>query len=521
MKWKQLARIAFASVWVLTLIPALAQNSLTPLEKAFVGIGGEEALAHLNSFVLEASGTRWNNDEGFSPDAPTMAINTFSTTVSYDVAGDNLRLDHNDRITAFGLNVPQVFSEIIIGNLGFVAGVDNILGIPERDMLSDRWAMIRKQQRLLNPQLILLDILADPSIASEGGVQLLNGSVHHLLVVEDDVHPITLYVNAATGHLAKASTMENHYLHRDVVLEAFYLGWQPTEAGIRFPYEVFIALNESIILHETRDSVQVNGDLDDALFAFPNGAAPMFDAALVRRGERSSQFQAAFVALGLPQDGVQTFVQATELAPGVFHLTGGSHHSLIVEQDAGIVVVEAPLYGPRSEAIIAWIETSFPGKPISSVIVSHFHEDHAAGARTFVAEGATVVVSEKTASLFTEVFEARSTILPDALELNPVTATIEIVPSDEPLTLADATRPVVVIPVENSHADDLVMTYVPAAGVLFISDIYNPGTPGQLFPTGPAELLASIASHGISVSTIAGGHGAVSSFSDLEGLVNP
>jgi hypothetical protein len=44
---------------------------------------------------------------------------------------------------------------------------------------------------------------------------------------------------------------------------------------------------------------------------------------------------------------------STKLANGVWHLTGGSHHSLVVEFNDHLAVIEAPLDEARSEAVIA------------------------------------------------------------------------------------------------------------------------------------------------------------------------
>jgi hypothetical protein len=38
--------------------------------------------------------------------------------------------------------------------------------------------------------------------------------------------------------------------------------------------------------------------------------------------------------------------------PGVYHVTGSTHHSLVVEMNDYIVVVEPPLYEERSQAVI-------------------------------------------------------------------------------------------------------------------------------------------------------------------------
>jgi hypothetical protein len=75
------------------------------------------------------------------------------------------------------------------------------------------------------------------------------------------------------------------------------------------------------------------------------------------------------------------------LAPGVFYITGGSHHSLAVEQADHIVVVEAPLNEERSLAVIAVVKELIPGKPIRYLVNSHAHFDHSGGLRTYVDEG--------------------------------------------------------------------------------------------------------------------------------------
>jgi glyoxylase-like metal-dependent hydrolase (beta-lactamase superfamily II) len=302
-------------------------------------------------------------------------------------------------------------------------------------------------------------------------------------------------------------------------VEVFYYGWQPVGAdGLLFPGEVYTAHDGEIVLKEIRTAIEVNPTLDSTLFDFPAEAAPTFDEELAARGERNQQYLQEFAAYGFPRDGVQTEVTATELAPGIFHLTGGSHHSLVIEQDEGIVVAEAPLDETRSQAILDWIGTNFAGKPISHVIATHHHTDHSGGLRTFVAQGATAVVGEAAAPFFAEIFRAGSTVQPDPLELEPVEATIETVPSAGAYTIPDATRPVEVYPIPNTHAEDMVIVYVPDGGVVFLSDLYSPA-PGGDPGAGGMLLHDTINNLGLNVTTIAGGHGATISFEEFEDLL--
>ena len=85
---------------------------------------------------------------------------------------------------------------------------------------------------------------------------------------------------------------------------------------------------------------------------------------------------------------------STKLADGVWHVTGGSHHSVVVEFNEYIAVAEAPLDEARSLAVIAEAKKLGSNKPIRYVLTTHHHFDHSGGLRTYVAEGATVVTHQ-------------------------------------------------------------------------------------------------------------------------------
>ena len=490
---------------------------LTPLEKAYAGMGGKDLIAGLTAFTIDASGTRYLGGEGFLPGSPAAYVGDFDADINYDVADGNLRIDYVRDISFIGGMFQTTFSEILAGDLGYIDGVESIFMAPAGDMRSDRWASILRQQRLLNPQLILQDVIADETIAADAGVQLYDDRIYHLLVVDDPVAPLTLYIDSLTGKLARLVTIENDYLHRDVALQVFYNGWQPTDGGPRFPLEVFIAVEDNILHQEKRAAVTVGGPLDSALFEFPGDATPTFDADDAARGQATHQFHQSFASVGIPTDGLQTLVTATELVPGVFHLTGGSHNSLAIEQDDGIVLAEAPLYEYRSKAIIDWAETQFPGKPITHVIATHHHDDHSGGLRTFVAAGAEIVLGAAAQGFFEEVFAASSTVIPDDLALTPAKAMIDPVAAGDSFLIDDATNPVLAQAIVSTHAKDMLIVHV--SGVVFVSDIYSPGQPPN--PFGAAEVYKGIIDNALTVTTLAGGHGGVGTFAELEAIVMP
>ncbi len=502
--------------------PATVDPALSTVDKAFVGIGGKESLQNLQSFVLETSGQRYISGEGFTPEQDVAAHTYDGSIVRYDVKNNRLAIDHKRTVQLFGFNAAQTYRELINGNLGYLDGMESIFGAPGGNLLSDRTAAIRRQQLLLNPHLLLKEAASNPAIAQNGGPALLDGSLHQLLVFNDPVYPLSLYVNTRTGQISKLVTLENDHLHRDIPVEVHYVGWESAgSSGLLFPKEVFLAVNGRLLLAETRKAVTVNATLEDSLFAFPASASPVYNAEDAQRGTANHQFHMSFAGIGIPLDGLQLTVQGTKLAEGIFFLGGSSHNTLAIEQAQGIVIVEAPLYPERSKAIIDWVkaEPSFENKPITHVLATHHHDDHTAGLRAFVAEGAKVVVHESTAAYFREIFRSPSTIVKDPLALKPMAVTVLPVAEGQPLTLSDTTNPVTAYNLPTVHAQDALLFYVSSAKVAFSSDLYNPGNGGSGIGNGPKELYKAITeTHKLDVATVAGGHGATAPFSELQTL---
>ncbi len=72
----------------------------------------------------------------------------------------------------------------------------------------------------------------------------------------------------------------------------------------------------------------------------------------------------------------QVQTMSTPLGDGVWHITGGSHHSVLVEFDEYLAVVEAPLNEARSVAVLAEARRLVPNKPVRYVLTTHHHFDH-------------------------------------------------------------------------------------------------------------------------------------------------
>lgn len=480
----------------------------TPLlPRVFEAIGGEGPLGDLAQVEIGSTGSRFIVDEGPVPGGPPLDASTFETITSIDFENAGLRLDISRTPLFIPTGMPLEVSEIVSGNLGYVQGIESIFGFPTGNMLSDRWASTVKQQRLLNPHYLLKELLADPSPASEVGTADFEGTSYELLEVADPVFPITLWVDPDTNLIARLTTMENAHLHRDTEIDVRYADWQATADGVLFPNQVQLYYGGELVHDEARDLVTSNPGLPAATFELPPEADPQFVMAEADRGAANHQHNQLFASVGIPLDGLQTFVQADLVAPGVWHLTGGSHHTLAVEQAGGVVLIDVPLNPQRGEAILDWIDMELGGAPVTHVVVSHHHEDHVAGVRVFVATGATLVVHETAEAFFDAVVTAPSTIEPDRLEDNPVAAVIETIPMGGTYVLDDVMNPITIYELPSTHAQDLVLPFVESAGIAFTVDIFSPNF--GVNPFGAQEVLDALDGAGITadVDAIFGGHG--------------
>ena len=184
-------------------------------------------------------------------------------------------------------------------------------------------------------------------------------------------------------------------------------------------------------------------------------------------------------------------VQVEKLANGVYYLTGGSHHSVAIDQRDHIVVVEAPQDEARSLAVIAKVKETIPNKPIRYLVNTHAHFDHSGGLRTYVAEGATIVTHEMNRPYYEQAWAAPRTLNPDTLAKANKPATFETFTDKHVLT--DGRRSIEVHQIAGSgHNDAYAMVYLPAEKILMEVDAWAPLAPNAKPPAVPSPFATNL-----------------------------
>jgi glyoxylase-like metal-dependent hydrolase (beta-lactamase superfamily II) len=166
-------------------------------------------------------------------------------------------------------------------------------------------------------------------------------------------------------------------------------------------------------------------------------------------------------------------VIADKLAEGVYWIRGGQWHSVAIDQGDHIVVVDAPLDEARSLAVIAKVKEIIPNKPITYLINTHAHFDHAGGLRTYVDEGATIVTMPMNQAFYERAWRAPHSLNPDRLERSRKTPKFETIQNGKDV-LVNAHRPIEIYQqVGTAHNDAVVMVYLPVEKILIQVDAWN------------------------------------------------
>lgn len=169
-------------------------------------------------------------------------------------------------------------------------------------------------------------------------------------------------------------------------------------------------------------------------------------------------------------------VSSEKIATGVYYLKGGSHHSVLVEFADHVALIEGPQNEARSLALLAEVKKLYPRKPLTQVINTHHHFDHAGGLRTFVDAGATIITDETNKPFYEAAFKTPRTLNPDRLQQSKRAPAITGV--KDKLVLSDATQTLELHELKAAvHDEGMLVAFLPKEKLLIEVDMYTPPAP--------------------------------------------
>ena len=168
----------------------------------------------------------------------------------------------------------------------------------------------------------------------------------------------------------------------------------------------------------------------------------------------------------------------------------------------GVVVFDAPINDDQSRWVMNAAREKY-GKPVKQLVLTHHHSDHTGGVRSYMAEGATLLVPEPDKKHFVKVALAEHVV---ADELQNKKRSVEITEIKNEMTLKDDATEIRLIRIPNHHADGMLIAHIMPANIVYVTDLYSPGSDTRK-TNGLLSFNDALRRLGIKNATIAGGHG--------------
>ena len=374
-----------------------ATPELQVIEDTAEAMGSLRALSGTATLVTEGQGRVWRLGQNKGPrsDLPYYEIGNYRLQI--DFANDRWRLSQ-ERTSTFLTGNPLYGARQTYGLDGDVAYDEQ----GERTVrASARVATDRRAEMYHNPIGILLLALDETSTVSnlreEAGQQVID-------IAAADGTQFTLFVDGETGLPSKVISSTYHPNLGDVAVETRFEDYAETGglggfgARLTLP-RVYTTNLDRFQVSTYRVATTPDAQIDDlAAPADVRSTAPAMASATL---------------------------EVEEVASGVWYLTGQSHHSVLVEFDEYLALIEAPQSEQRTLAVIEHARELQPDKPLQYVVNTHHHFDHSAGIRAAVSEGLTVITHQVNRSFFEDMVARQHSIEPDALARNPQPLTME------------------------------------------------------------------------------------------------
>ena len=519
---RQVLLASFCAIALLSCATTTREQDL--VSRAVAAMGGEERLAGVKTIAFKGASKYWEPEQSEAPGGEARFANESNFEGFIDAAS---RSSRTDVVRNFAYPAPRTFtfSEILTPEAGYVLGVDSNgrnaqnmkMSPPAHSMSGLRLATTQREARRGGTGTLVLAMHRSPDkvqpAADIGG---------HPAVSFDG---FTVAFDPATGLPSRVRTLDYDNIWGDVTYDMILSNWRDID-GRKVPMSRKYEMGGRTVIETNLTEVRFNAPVDASRLQ----VAPELRADAAKPAMRNVPYQwvmrRQFIGTSLDSDNVSYDTRGSqgmrmqEIAPGVHHVQGGSHHSLVVEMSDHLVVLDAPVTDAQSLWLVGQTRARFPGKPIRWLALTHHHMDHAGGLRGILAEGnVTLVVGQGAGAHYRRVLSAPITRNPDLKPQSFHMTPILEVPQSHVMSDSGG-RQVIVYLIDNPHAKGTLMGWVPHARLGYVTDIWSPGVPLPAKPNpGLAAVVNAVRQNGLQPERFAGGHGSASDYAPLTRLV--
>jgi len=532
MKRKRAATTLAVSLVIALIVVACASMSGGGPDLVARGLqaqGGADALTAVKTISQKATVRYWEPEQSAVAGGEMRFANESTLDMVTDVAGGASRMDW---VRKYEYPAPRTdtFSEIVTADAGYVAGIDSsgrtkqsLESNPPAHTMSGLRLAAAQRELLRTSPLLLLEMSRNPDRVAPTRDVTVGSASYPAVTYQAAGQAFTVMFERATGLPARVRTLDYDNIWGDVTYDLVLADWQAVN-GVRVAMSQKYELNGRTVVDARITEVKINEPVAADRLAIPAAYRDGAPGPAARNVPYQWVIRRQFIGIYLDSD-VPSFdrratqsLRLVELGPGIQHVVGGSHNSLVVLMKDSLVVFDAPVSDWQSNWTLSALRAKYLGKPVKYLVLTHHHMDHAGGLRAYASAGATIVVGKGTTEHYRRVLAAPYTRNPD---LSPQDLShTPIVEVADRYAIIDSAREVQVYAIEpNPHAQGLLIGYVPDAKVGFVTDIWSPGgpLPDKLNPA-LAALVAGVKKAGIAPVKFAGGHGSTGDYAPLAAL---
>lgn len=488
---------------------------------------GRSGLEQLKTINIKGDGKFWEPDESHAAGGDAVQVTDVTFDIQRDLARDAARISWVRDYLELPWPRLNSYSEIVADGVGFVLGNDGgprsaNMGPqgPERIMTGNRLATATRELKRTSPALLLEMAKQPDAILSHPDITVDRTSYPSARYQAGTTTFIVLF-DRTTGLPARIRTMDFDPLHGDSAFDWIVSDWRTTGNGMKYPFKQEYEIGGLMLMEYAVREVAYNPSLDASLFTVPDSVrskAPKMATAnvpylwILRRQLIGSYYDVD----NLTHDPARVTLQLVDRAPGIAQVQGTIHHTLFVEMDNYLVVFDAPYMDGYSKWAIEQAKQKFSNKPIKYLVLTHHHIDHVAGYRSFLAEGATLVVGKDTRSFWKKILASNDSLGTDTPKKNLADA--PIIEVDDHHTITDGSRRIELYNLPTAHSDGMLMGYFPEAKLGFQTDIWTgPGVDplgAQAMPR-QMSLVTLVQERKLDIRHFVGGHGRIGLYADL------
>ena len=517
-----IVRFLYAAIYAIALAGLVNCSTVLAAEPqalvvgAIEQLGGEKTLSEIVTLSVAGRHKHWDPQETPEPDVGNRLGGESRFTLSMDVAHERARYDWVRHRVA-PMKRTFIYSEVFSDGLGYVLGEDNIVLSKQaketnpslHTMSASRVIANRRELHRMSPRL-LIEMKDHPDQLAALADETVDGKTLSVVSYKtDDAEWIVLFGD--DGLPARIRTIDADGIWGDCNYDVILSDWREVD-GVKFAFDQSFTLNGHEVQHIYIEDVVLNPVLGPDLFRIPKVVA---DTAAKQKAPAQVNYQWM-----LRRANWGSFIDSDQLAfdpavvpgniwtqvkPGIWHITGGSHHALVVEMKDYLVAFDAPIANEMSRLTIAEAARRFPGKPFKYLVLTHHHMDHVNGARVFAAKGADLVFPRGDRQYFAAQMQAPNRVRNDELWQKP--REVGLIEVSEKTTLTDGLRRIDLYVIASSHAKSSLIAVIPDADFGWVVDLWSPtrDIPGAL--ASHREFVAGLRKFGVMPTLWAGGHG--------------